>query len=166
MDEVIKKWLEMSLPKVSSVHPVTVHLRDLLGEVEPPIESVNKSIQAFNILIEQLTGLGTPVKPVLVISLKSYSHKFDNQSPMNMEELSNQLDQYESPSLYLLDWQLPKSIALCEELRVPFSAPWLGVNIHTYLYYREFRYSMAINNKWEVSRAIYAEYYPDGIMVQ
>lgn len=166
MDKVIQKWLEISLAHVSSVHPVTIHLRDLVGDSKTITDSVIQSTLAFNLLIEQLSVSGMPVKPVLTISLRSYSHKIEYQLPKSMEELIDQIDPYESPSLYLVNWNPPKSIALCEELRAPLSAPWLGVNLHTYLYYREFRYGLAFNNRWEFSRAIYAEYYPEGIIIQ
>jgi len=166
VENLIKQWLVTNLPTVSVTNPVTIHLDELIGDTIFEKNTLTVSIDVYQTLVEQLVALETPVKPGLVIPLVSSSRKLTMKVPLNLEELIHQRDQNEPPSLYLIDWRPNKTRVVCEEFHTPLSFNLLTIGNQVYSYYREFRYSLGIKNNWEYSRAVYVEFFPDGLLIQ
>jgi hypothetical protein len=162
LELAIEKWLRSNYQKVVALLPVSNHINELVNIVLPKEDSLNLSIKAYRILVHSTRNLGTPVKPGLVIPLKSKFKNLSLQIPKSRDELIAHLDD-EPPSLYLEAWEQAKKFIYCEEYRVPLEMQFLeDLDKNCFIYYREHRYSLAILNDWEYGRGIYLEYYPDG----
>jgi hypothetical protein len=162
LEQVIEKWLRSNYQQVAVLLPVSNHINELVNIILPKEDSLNLSIKAFRILVDYTRNLGTPVKPGLVIPLKSKFSKLLLQIPKSRDELIANLDD-EPPSLYLEAWEPAKKFIYSEEYRVPLEIQFLeDLDKNCFIYYREHRYTLAILNDWEYVRGIHLEYYPDG----
>lgn len=169
IESLVRGWVKINLPLVTSLNPVSIHLDQLLYKTpkkKPVI--ISSSLNIFTILVKILREHQVPVKPILTIPLAEISNEITSDIPRNLEDLTNQLNEFESPSFYLADWGPLKWIALCEEINIPLPFKLLDGEFANdiYVYYREFRYGRAIRFNSEYARVIYAEYYPDGVRIQ
>jgi hypothetical protein len=154
----IEKWIANNLKLVSIYNPVSIHIDDLLGGDVKKSETISTSILAFLTLVKRMQELEMPAKPMLVILLINIGKKIKRAIPHNLVAIESQLD-IEPPSLYLLDWSPAEYFETCEEYRSPLTFKLINNSIDgIYIYYREFRYAMGIENNWEFSRGIYVGY--------
>lgn len=159
LNKQIKKWISKNLKLVSVHNPVSIHIDALLNRDVKKSEMIDISIQAFTILVKQIQELQMPVKPLMTIPLIAISKRIERSVPDNLITIENQLD-IEPSSLYLLDWAPAEYFETCEEFRSPLSFKLIDNLLEgIYVYYREFRYEVGIENDWEFSRGIYVGYY-------
>lgn len=152
---------------VTPLTPYSLHLNKILSSSQNKSVYLDDTLKIYLFLVQHLIEIGQPVKPILVIPLVSQDFNIEMKIPTSMEDLYNQIDSLEPPSLILLDWQHNKMVAPCEEYCCPLDFQLLpSLQEYIYIYYREFRYLLGKVNKWEYSRAIYAEYYPNGLITQ
>lgn len=115
----IERWLSESLDAVTAKKLISNHIDEILQRKEPMSEWIDVSTQAFRILVELLSQLHTPVKPMLIIPLEDMSKTIVQAIPKNKEEAQAQLT-IEPPSLYLIDWETAaKTEAVHEEFNAP-----------------------------------------------
>jgi len=162
----VETWCTEKLQFVTPTNPISIHLDELLSFTKGNPEGLMIAFKIYQNLIEFLTTLDMPIKPIMVIPLKYSDSRVALLAPNSFEDLCTQYDAKESPSLYLIDWQGCKFAAPCEEYCVPLIFELPIDTIKVYSYYREYRYQLGIDRNWDFSRAIYAEYYPDGLLVQ
>lgn len=165
MDEAIGRWIEGNMGAVGALSPATIHIDELVGAGMARLETVRISVRAFSILAERLRQIGTPLQPLLVIPLVSRSKRLGMAVPASLAALQRQLSD-EPPSLHMQEWTPRKYFVVCEECRIPLPFPLTATaEADIYVYYREHRYTRAIQNNWEFDRGVYAELYPDGAYV-
>ena len=165
LDQKVKRWVLDDLQSVSTCSSVSIHIDELLGRDMKKAETIVVSIRAFIALVEQMRTLQMPAKPILVIPLEATSTMIELNTPRSVEAMEDQLA-FEPPSLCLEDWGSSKHFAVCEEYKSPLAFDLMDIGIpiddhNVYVYYREHRYAMGIENEWEFARAVYVEYYPD-----
>ncbi|MCB0107995.1 MAG: hypothetical protein KDE53_18865 [Caldilineaceae bacterium] len=166
VDKIIY-FCENCLPTITPFSPCSLHLNEILGTPQSKQVDLSDMLKLYLFLVQHLIGTNLPAKPVLVIPLISQSFNIEMKVPTSVEDLRNQIDISEPPSLILLDWQHNKLVAPCEEYCSPLDFQLLDSSQdQVYIYYREFRYLIGKINSWEYSRAIYAEYYPKGLVTQ
>lgn len=190
----IQDWAASNVLNPVASMPISIHVDSFLTDVSTNL--LTESIRLYQQLVDYLVEIGLPVQPILVIPLLSKSNSIQMQVPYSLSELRNQIDTDEPPSLYLVSWESSKGVAVCEEYRMPlsfdlgmafkqqsnFSQDFSVAQVQVdelrasnslagskktfYSYYREYRYGLALRNRWEYSRCIYVEYYPEGIHIQ
>lgn len=165
--DTIVNFCANCIPTVTPLTPCSLHLNEILGSSQNKAIYLVDTLTSYVFLVQHLIAIDLPVKPVLVIPLISQAFNIEMRTPASIEDLHNQIDSFEPPSLILLDWQHNKMVAPCEEYCSPLDFQLLHPSQdHIYIYYREFRYLLGKFNNWEYSRAVYVEYYPNGVVTQ
>jgi hypothetical protein len=148
--------------RVGVHEPVSNHIDEVLGRKLERAETIPLSLRAFTVLVDEIGKLAQFVQPMLSIPLTSESNKLSAAVPQDFQSMMEEWRDREPPSLYLLDWELPKYLYSYEEYRRPlpfhlFSPPIPGVDE----YYNEFRFPPDIESDWDYVRSVNAKYYPD-----
>jgi hypothetical protein len=160
--QIISQWVLSNLDQVSVQKPSSVHIDTLLGSELPAEELLPLSLQLFTDLIDIIKQMGITFQPGIVIPLIDGSQELEASVPLSFDELEKQLHELERPSLYLIDRETWKYVQVFEEYKYPICFDLLKLETDDiYVYYREFRSMMAIENNWEFTRCIYADYYPE-----
>jgi hypothetical protein len=164
IESMVKRWLDTNLALVEVKRPISNHIDEIIHAKELISDVVNVSVQAYLSLVELLRQLQTPVKPMLIIPLHSTSRTITQAVPTTLSEVRAQLD-LEPPSLYLVDWDIGKAGALCEEFNTPLPFELIDRSFENiYLSYIEIRCTGYLENNWEFRREIRAEYFPLGVI--
>jgi len=155
----IERWIEAGLKNLTVRNPISVHINDLLNiELEEP-QIVSISLMSFTALVIGMRKRQMSAKPGLVIPLSTGSFHLTANVPSSLREIESQLD-IETPSLYLLSWNIARCVEVYEEYKSPLAFELISASFKgAYAYYREFRDATAIKNGWEFSRCIYIEYF-------
>jgi len=165
-DNIIR-FCDTCISAITPFNPCSRHLNEILSTPQNEQMELYDTLKVYLFLVQHLIETDLPAKPILIIPLISQSVNIEMKAPTSVEDLRNQIDSSEPPSLALLDWQHNKLATPCEEYCSPLDFQLLNSSQNqVYIYYREFRYLMGKINNWEYSRAIYAEYFPNGLVTQ
>jgi hypothetical protein len=163
LEPSLHRWLNQNLGLVTTKHPISSHIDDILQDVLAT-EHIEISTQMFSALVGLLISMQTPVKPMLIIPLRSIARRVVQAIPQSKIDIESQLTN-EPPSLYLVDWETARAQALLEEYNVPLPFELFSTTLEgVYVYYREVRFAREMQNDEEFLREIRAEYYPLGIV--
>jgi hypothetical protein len=166
MNQVIERkighWRQRMSQHVSVSNPAAIHISELYGNDAWKADVIGTSVEAFLSLLKQMQDLDLPFQPALSFHMESTSNQLTTAAPKNRLELESQLLDDEPPSLYLLDWEWPKHLLICEHYEVPIlfdliSPPVDGI----YTCYEEIRCGEDIRDNWEFGRNVSATYYPE-----
>ncbi|MFC6591402.1 hypothetical protein ACFP81_04830 [Deinococcus lacus] len=136
----------------SSVH-VAYNYTDFDKSLELLLQSFG---EACNLIAEKYNDRSL----LLVLPLRALGNQVFATYPANLKELSTECDEFEPPSLYLLDRKHNINTEFVEEHVKPISFFELIPNSEGLrAYYREWRDFQNVSQNWEYSRAIYIQYY-------
>jgi hypothetical protein len=156
----VKKWVRDNINEVRLKNPVSIHINELIDETIKPTKIIEKSIEAFEIVVSSLNEDElVKIKPILTCPLNPVE-----EFSVEMKDWENCLKDIsdEPPSIYLQDRNSEKLLEAVEEYRIPISSPIIKtINYRPYSFYRIFRNMDAIKNDWEYERCIYTEVYVD-----
>jgi hypothetical protein len=154
IETAVKSWVLENIPFVATNKFDSIHLDALLPGIYTKANSISLAKTTF-LILEEVTKADLSVEPFLTIPLGYGTNKLAANCPQNMDELQNQWDDFEPPSLYMLSSESLIPPETWEEYKCPLPFNLFEEDSPTYSYYREFRTLEDIKNDWEFFRCVY-----------
>lgn len=163
MSRKIMQWLDQEMASVSVKNTISQHIDVILDSKISRSETIPTSINSFMALIELLRKTEFPVQPMLIIPLVSENTTISQRIPKGIAAITEELSDFEFPSLYLLDWESNKAMSAQEVYCAPLQVKLTAGEPNIYEYYEEVRFRKDIEENSEFIRDIRLEYFPRGV---
>lgn len=162
LTNAIKRWINSYSLELKKKRLISNHISEILGFPLAQNQWLPIALDAFEVLLTATASSGFTMQPHLIIALKSAKSWFALKPPSDLQKMFQQLNPYEPPSLYLINWDDNKYLPeLYEELRVPlmfdlYTSPYEN----TVTYYSVFRSAHSLKHNWEFARSIHIVGFP------